>query len=108
MATADDLRKIALSLEGTVEQPHFDRQAFKARRIYATLASDRQTANIRFTPDEQEFRCTAQPEAYSPVPNKWGAQGWTIATLSALTRDELRVALESAWRDQAEATRKRR
>jgi hypothetical protein len=107
MATADDLRKIALSLEGTVEQPHFDRQAFKARRIYATLASDRLTANIRFTPDEQEFRCAAQPEGYRPVPNKWGAQGWTIATLSGLTRDELRVALESAWRE-AGATRKRR
>ena len=108
MATANDLRKIALSLEGTVEQPHFDRQAFKARRIYVTLAPDSLTANIRFTPDEQEFRCAAQPEAYRPIPNKWGAQGWTIATLSALKPDELRVALESAWRHQADRPRKRR
>ena len=108
MATANDLRKIALSLEGTVEQPHFDRQAFKARRIYTTLGPDGLAANIRFTPDEQEFRCAAQPEAYRPIPNKWGAQGWTIATLSALTPDELHVALESAWRHQAVPPRKRR
>ncbi len=108
MANANDLRKIALSLEGTVEQPHFDRQAFKARRIYATLHPDGLTVNIRFALDEQEFRCAAQPEAYRPIPNKWGAQGWTITTLSALTPDELRVALTSAWRHQAEASRKRR
>jgi hypothetical protein len=108
MATATDLRKIALSLESTVEQPHFDRQAFKARRIYVTLAPDGLTANIRFTLDEQEFRCAAQPDAYRPIPNKWGAQGWTIATLAALKSDELRMALESAWRDQAKVPRKRR
>jgi hypothetical protein len=40
MATARDLRRIALSLEGTTEAPHFDRTAFKVSRIYATLAAD--------------------------------------------------------------------
>ena len=30
MATAKDLRRIALSLEGTTEAPHFDRTAYKA------------------------------------------------------------------------------
>jgi hypothetical protein len=40
MATAKDLRRIALSLDGTTEAPHFDRTAFKVRRIYATLAAD--------------------------------------------------------------------
>jgi len=53
MATARDLRRIALSLEGTTEAPHFDRTAFKVRRIYATLAADGRTANLMFTPDEQ-------------------------------------------------------
>ena len=36
--TAADFRRIALSLDGTSEAPHFDRQAFKVR-IYATLAA---------------------------------------------------------------------
>src|SRR4051794_36054959 len=100
MVNAKEFRDIALALEGTSEYPHFERTAFKARRTFATLAPDGLIANIRFTPDEQEFRCEAQPEAYRPIPNKWGAQGWTIATLSALTPEDLDVALTSAWRHQ--------
>ena len=96
MATAKDFRNVALALEGTSEAPHFDRRAFKARRIFATLAADGLSANIRFSPEEQEFRCSVQPDAYRPIPNKWGAQGWTIAELSALGVDDLRVALTSA------------
>jgi hypothetical protein len=107
MASANEFRRVALALEGTTEAPHFDRRAFKARRIYTTLAPDGLTANIRFPPEEQEFRCAAQPEAYRPVPNKWGQSGWTIAVLAALTREELRAALASAWRYQAIAPKAR-
>ena len=52
MATARDLRGIALALEGTSEAPHFDRAAFKVKRIYVTLAADGRSANFKFTPDE--------------------------------------------------------
>jgi hypothetical protein len=55
MASGKDLRRIALSLEGTSEAPHFDRAAFKVARIYVTLAADGKTANFKFSPDEQEF-----------------------------------------------------
>ena len=55
MSTSADLRRIALSLEGTSEAPHFDRTAFKARRIYVTLAADGKTANFMFAPEEQEL-----------------------------------------------------
>ena len=72
MATAADLRRMALKLEGTTEAPHFDRAAFKVARIYVTLAAD-------------------------AVPNAWGKQGWTTATLSALSAADLRSALETAW-----------
>ena len=95
MATARDLRRIALSLEGTSEAPHFDRAAFKVARTYVTLAQDG-TANFKFTPDEQEFKCMLAPEAFSPVPNAWGKQGWTTARLAKLSVAELRTRLE--WR----------
>jgi hypothetical protein len=35
MATARDFRHIARLLEGTIEAPHFERTAFKVRRVYA-------------------------------------------------------------------------
>ncbi len=98
MATANDLRRIALSLEGTTEAPHFERTAFKAGRIYATLAPDGRTANIRFSPEEQEFKCMLAPQAFAPIPNAWGKQGWTVATLAALSAAELKEVLEAAWR----------
>ena len=105
MATGEDLRRMALSLQGTVEAPHFDRAAFRAARTYVTLAPDGRTANFRFTPDEQEFKCMLAPDAFSPVPNAWGRQGWTRADLSKLGKAELRSALETAW---AHALPKRR
>jgi hypothetical protein len=97
MATAKDLRRIALSLQGTSEAPHFDRTAFKVVRIYVTLAADEGAANFKFAPDEQEMKCMVAPDAFSPIPNAWGKQGWTTAKLSALTAAELRAALETAW-----------
>jgi hypothetical protein len=98
MANGKDLRRIALSFEGTTEAPHFDRAAFKVARIYATLAADGKTANLKLSPDEQEFKCMLAPEAFAPVAGSWGKQGWTTATVSALTAAELKDALETAWR----------
>ena len=97
MATAADLRRAALALPGTAEAPHFDRAAFKAVRIYVTLAADGRTANFKFSPEEQEFKCLLAPEAFSPIPNAWGRQGWTTALLSKLSKQELEDALKVAW-----------
>lgn len=97
MATAKDFRRLALSLQGTTESPHFEWTAFKVRRIYATLAPDGRTANLMLTPDEQAVKCVVAPDAFAPVPNAWGARGATTARLSALTVEELRSALVTAW-----------
>jgi len=107
MATGKDLRRLALSLEGTAEAPHFDRAAFKVARIYVTLAADGRSANFKFTPDEQEFKCLLQPEAFTPVPNAWGRQGWTTARLARLTTTDLAAALEMAWRHALPSTRRK-
>jgi YjbR protein len=98
MATANDLRRMALALEGTTEAPHFDRTAFKVARIYVTLSADGKTANFKLTPDEQDFKCMMLPEAFSRIPNAWGQQGWTAARLTGLSRADLEAALDMAWR----------
>ena len=94
---AEAFRDIALSFAGTSEQPHFERTAFKVRRIYATLSPDGKTANLKLTPDEQEFKCMLAPEVFAPVPNAWGKQGWTTLTLANATAADLKAALEMAW-----------
>jgi YjbR len=108
MATARDLRRIAMSLDGTVEAPHFDRVAFKVARIYATLAADELTANLMLAPDEQQLKCTVAPDAFAPVPNKWGQRGATTVTLARVSVDELHDALAMAWRRALPVTRAKR
>ena len=98
MSTAQDLYRIAMSLDGTTSGQHFERTAFKVARIYVTLASDGRTANLKLSPDEQEFKCMMAPEAFAPIPNAWGKQGWTTAVLARLDAAELKAALEMAWR----------
>ena len=98
MAVSSDFRRIAMSLEGTSEAPHFDRIAFKADRIYATLAADGLTANVKLSPEEQAFKSMMAPQAFTPVPNAWGRQGWTTILLAAIEVAELRLTLELAWR----------
>src|SRR5580698_2401188 len=97
MATAKDFRRVALSLEGTTEAPHFDRTAFKVKRIYATLAGDEKTANLMFATDEQALKCALAPEAFSVIQNAWGARGATTVKLSEVSVAELRDVLTIAW-----------
>lgn len=97
MTSSSDFKRIALSLAGTTQAPHFDRQAFKVARTYATLAADEQTANLKLTPDEQEFKAMLAPEAFVPINNGWGRQGWTTMVLDRLSEAELRAALEMAY-----------
>ena len=97
MATAADVRKLALALEGTTEHPHFDRAAFKVKRIYATLAGDGKSLNLNLTPEEQEFKVMLAPEVFTPIPNNWGTSGWTTIDLKAISKPELKAALEMAW-----------
>ena len=97
MATSTDLRRLALSLEGTTETPHFNRTAFRVRRIYVTLAGDGKTANFMFTPDQQALKCLMAPDTFAPVRNAWGQRGATTAILSKLTIADLEDALRMAW-----------
>jgi YjbR len=108
MASGTDLRRLALALAGTTEAPHFDRAAFKVARIYATLAADGRSANLKLSPEEQEFKCLLAPAAFAPVPGGWGKQGWTTATLSELNAAELGNVLETAWRNALPKRRARR
>lgn len=109
MVSARDVIRIAMALDGTQQAPHFDRTAFKVARIYATLAHDGRSLNVRLTPEDQAMKCTTAPGVFAPVPNAWGAQGWTTMTLAAATEADAEAALALAWKGaQASPKRKRR
>lgn len=108
MAEAADLRRMALALPETTEAAHFDRAAFKVDRIYVTLAGDGLTANIKFTPEEQDFKCLSAPDVFAPLDNAWGLQGWTQIDLAAASLADLQFALAAAYKHAASKPKRRR
>jgi len=96
MADSESFARIALALPGATSGPHFDRTAFKVKRTFATLAADGLSANLKFTPDEQEFKCQLAPEVFKAIDNGWGRQGWTTMWLSAATDEDVAAALAMA------------
>jgi hypothetical protein len=108
MADSESFARIALALPGTTSAPHFDRTAFKVKRTFATLAADRLSANLKFTPDEQEFKCQLAPEVFQAIDNGWGHQGWTTMWLAAATDDDVAAALTMAHVHAVGAAKKAR
>lgn len=96
MVTPGEFTSIALSFDGVTAYPHFDRTAYKIRRIFVTLAGDGRSANVKLARDEQDMRCTLHPRVLSPVPNKFGEQGWTTIDLAVADSDLVRSLLASA------------
>jgi hypothetical protein len=107
MADAEDFRNQCLALPGTTEAPHFDRTAFKVDRIYATLAADGKSANLKLTPDEQELKCLVAPDVFRAIDNGWGRQGWTTIDLAAASAEDLTAVLRLAHAHAVGKPRKR-
>ena len=106
--TLQQFRSLALSFQGTEENPHFDRAAFKVtgKRIFATLHEESKTANLKLSPVDQSVFCDFGKESVYPVPNKWGLQGWTTFDLKKVPQELMLDALETAYKDVLASKRK--
>lgn len=103
----ETVRRLALSLSGTVEASHMERTAFRTKRkIFATLgpAGD---LNLMFDPDQRDAHCAMDPRAFSPVPGGWGRMGATRCDLAAVDEPVLLSALVEAHRLALPRTRRR-
>ena len=100
--TAEDFRRIALSLPGAIESPHMGNQDFRvAGGIFATLSLERQGYGVlRLTPEQQQGLVEDAPEFFSPVHGGWGRMGMTRVRLDAVTADVLEGALRMAWQNR--------
>jgi hypothetical protein len=98
--TADDFRRIALSLKGAEESSHMGAADFRVGgRIFATLASQKQGyGNLMLTPELQAEFVAEQPDVFVPIAGGWGRGGATHIRLSAANEDMLAGALRAAWK----------
>jgi hypothetical protein len=99
----DTALALALALPDTEAAPHMDRTAVRVRkgRIFATVAADRASMNVRLTPDDQQVYGEALGGACEPVAGGWGRMGWTTIDLSAVDAAAAEGVLAAAWRGAA-------
>jgi len=96
--TAEQFRRIALSMEGAIEGAHMGHPDFRANgRIFATLSPGEKDGMVKLSPEQQEEYLHAHPKAYVPVNGAWGRQGCTTVRLAAATEATLTVAMRLAW-----------
>ena len=98
--TADDFRRIALSLPGAEESSHMGAADFRVGgRIFATLASVAQGyGNLMITLEQQADFVADRPDVFLPVPGGWGRMGVTHLRLENASEDVVAGALRTAWK----------
>jgi hypothetical protein len=101
--TANDFRKIALSLPETEERSHMSHPDFRvAGKIFATLGyPDKTRGMVKLSPEEQHYFSKDHPDTFVPVKGAWGKKGATSVVLKAAKKDILTRAIHAAWRNTA-------
>ena len=105
---AEDFRRIALSLPGSVEGAHMGSPDFRVGgRIFATLASQKQGyGNLMLTLEHQSAFVEELPDVFLPIAGGWGRMGMTHIRLAAANEDVLAGALRTAWKLRVEKNAK--
>ncbi len=101
--TANDFRKIALSLPETEQRSHMSHPDFRvAGKIFATLGySDKTRGMVKLSPEEQHYFSKDYPEVFFPVKGTWGRRGATSVHLKTAKKEILAKAIQAAWRNTA-------
>jgi len=79
--TANDFRKIALSLPETEERSHMSHPDFRvAGKIFATLGyPDKARGMVKLSPEEQHYFSKDYPNTFVPVQGAWGKKREPLA-----------------------------
>lgn len=101
--TANDFRRIVLSLPETEERSHMNHPDFRvAGKIFATLGyPDKTRGMVKLSPEEQHYFAKDHPDVFTPGKGAWGRRGATSVHLKAARKDTLQKAIYAAWRNTA-------
>ena len=74
--TADQFRRLALSLPEATESAHMGHPDFRVKgKIFATLGPEEKSGMVKLTPDQQEQFVQAEPDVFDPCAGAWGERG---------------------------------
>jgi hypothetical protein len=99
MVTAQDVRRVALSLPKTEEGLVRDRVKFRVGRIvYVSLSPDESAMGFGFPKEERAALIVAEPEKFFMPIKSDERYNWVRAWLAALDHAEMRELVVDAWR----------
>ena len=102
MISIEQTRKVALSLPGSEEKPHFHLTSFRVKnKIFATIHADKNYVMVKLSAIDQSVFCTYDKEVIFPVPGAWGKHGATFINLKKVKNSMLTDALTTAWKTTA-------
>jgi predicted DNA-binding protein (MmcQ/YjbR family) len=79
MASADDIRRLALTLPEAVEADHHGMPSFRVRgKIFSTIHVAQPRMMVKLDPEDQLNLAEAHPGVIEPVPGYWGRKGSTF------------------------------
>jgi predicted DNA-binding protein (MmcQ/YjbR family) len=99
--TADQFRKLVLSLPDAEERAHHGHPDFRVGgKIFATLGYPDDTRGmVQLTPEQQTEFMHDHPLVFSPAAGAWGRKGSTIVCLPKATKPILKTAVEAAYKN---------
>lgn len=99
MATADDVRNVALSLPRAYQAVVRDRVRFRVGRIvFASLSPDETQLGFGYPKEERADLVAAEPDKFMMPRKSDERYNWVRVRLAAIDRDELRELIIDAWR----------
>lgn len=103
MADLEQVRRFALSLPHTTEEPHFDMASFRVRgKIFATVPPSGEYLHVFVGEGEIHAAVADDPAAFEPL--LWGKRVRGLRVhLAAAPGDRVTELLKEAWRRRAPA-----
>ena len=109
MITAAHFRRIALSMNGSIEGEHMGHPDFRANgRIFSTIHPDSKTGMVKLTPEQQKEFVRLQPAMFAPENGAWGRQGCTRVRFDSSDEETLGAVMTLAWQNTRESKRAKR
>jgi hypothetical protein len=101
--TANDFRRLALSLPEAEERDHMDHPDFRVcGKIFATLGyPEKGWGMVKLTVEEQHYFTKDYPQMFIAVKGSWGRRGATSVKLKTAEKEMLSKAIKAAWRNTA-------
>jgi hypothetical protein len=99
MVTADDVRRLALSLPRTEERLVRDQIKFRVGRlVYVAISADEASMGFAFPKEERAALVAAEPAKFHMPIKSDERYNWVRVWLAAIDEAEMREVVVEAWR----------